>query len=199
MPVYGPPIATEPAGTRGRGVGRRGAWSAGSRPARYAKPGANPRNATAYSAAAWRRQSSSGDMPACARELREVRPRLAAVEDGDLVPARRPRRGEAPSVSDLAAQGLAGKPPRIEHEEERARAGHGVAQARQPIREQRLAERDGGAVGFVFRRVAVLDEDGAVGDIVDSGADLAHARVEPAPRRDASRESRPERRLRRSA
>src|SRR5262249_8406400 len=40
--VSSPPIATLPAGTRVRGVGRRGVAMRGSSPARYAKPGAKP-------------------------------------------------------------------------------------------------------------------------------------------------------------
>ena len=53
-----------PAGTRGRGVVRRGAASSGGRPVRYAKPGANPTKATRYRAAAWRRANSCGRSPA---------------------------------------------------------------------------------------------------------------------------------------
>lgn len=64
MPVYGPPMAMEPGGTRVRGSGRRGAASSPGNPVRYGKPGENPMNATRYSADACRLANSSGEIPA---------------------------------------------------------------------------------------------------------------------------------------
>ena len=61
--VYGPAIATEPAGTEVRGVTRRGSRSVGSSPDRYAKPGANPQKSATYVPATCRAITSSTANP----------------------------------------------------------------------------------------------------------------------------------------
>src|SRR5947208_1685764 len=58
MPVYPSATATLLAGTRTRGVARRGRESSCGAPVMYAKPGANPRKATRWSARACRRARS---------------------------------------------------------------------------------------------------------------------------------------------
>src|SRR5947208_740781 len=64
MPVYPSATAMLPAGTRTRGVARRGTASACGAPIMYGNPGAKPRNATRCSAAACSRTSSSAERPA---------------------------------------------------------------------------------------------------------------------------------------
>src|SRR6266852_822602 len=71
MPVYPSATAMLPAGTRTRGVASRGTASARGAPVMYGYPGAKPRKATRWSAAACSRTSSSPETPArCASASR---------------------------------------------------------------------------------------------------------------------------------
>ena len=63
-PVCDPAIPTEPAGTRSRGVARRGAAIRGSTVPKYGKPGRNPIMNTRYVRPVCRATTSASDSPA---------------------------------------------------------------------------------------------------------------------------------------